>query len=559
MLEEYLGSLAEQPASYDGVTTDELRALVEPLPEEGADAEGLFRRVIGECVPRSFNAAGPGYLAYVPGGGLPSAAVADLIGKATNRYVGVFTAAPLLARIEMTAVRWFCDLAGYPERARGILTSGGSLANLIALVCGRHRELGPRFGDGVVYVSDQAHHSLIKAASFVGFAPEQVRSLGTAEDHRLDVHRLREAIAEDRARGLRPAIVVASAGTTNTGVVDDLAAVADVARDESLWLHVDAAYGGAFLLTERGRATLAGIDRADSITVDPHKGLFLPYGTGCLLVREGEDLRRPHASESDYMPPKRDDELSQDFCEYSPELSRDFRGLRMWLPLKLHGAAAFRAALDEKLDLAAWASEGACAHPRAPRARAAGLDARRVPVRARRGRDRGAGPAERRAPRARQRAREGVALGLVGARSLHAAHLRAELPHAQGARGDGGSSSTGGRSPRSRGEARARQSPDERRSRSASVARETGSTARSLGRPADSFDSIRAGRSSTSTTSPSTTSIVRVRPGKSENVQSGAIRPSTSRKPRRVRRSFGPGRSRSPRRGSRCFSGQCSR
>src|SRR5262249_22845931 len=162
---------------------------------------------------------------------------------------------------------------------------------------------------------------------------------------------------EDRAAGLRPFLIVASAGTTNTGAVDPLPELADIAQREGLWLHVDGAYGGFFVLTERGRRTLAGIERADSITLDPHKGMFLPYGTGCLLARDAETLRRAHSMPAEYLPTMQHDVERVDFSEITPELSRDYRGLRVWLPLQLHGTRAFREALDEKLDLAAWAHD----------------------------------------------------------------------------------------------------------------------------------------------------------------------------------------------------------
>ncbi len=152
-------------------------------------------------------------------------------------------------------------------------------------------------------------------------------------------------------------MLVTSAGTTNTGAVDDLAGSADIAADEGLWLHVDAAYGGFFMLTERGRESMRGIERADSVALDPHKGLFLPYGNGSLLVRDPETLRRAHATFADYMPEMQQDTEFVDFCEISPELSRDFRGLRAWLPIKLFGIEAFRTSLDEKLDLAQWATD----------------------------------------------------------------------------------------------------------------------------------------------------------------------------------------------------------
>jgi len=175
----------------------------------------------------------------------------------------------------------------------------------------------------------------------------------------MDPSSLRDAVRADRAAGLRPFMVVASAGTTNTGAVDPIGALADLAGEERLWLHADAAYGGFFQLTERGRAAFAGIERADSITLDPHKGMFLPYGTGCLLVRDGRRLREAHdLHEADYLQDLADDEQTPNFADLSPELSRDFRGLRVWLPLKLHGLAAFREALDEKLDLARVLHEG---------------------------------------------------------------------------------------------------------------------------------------------------------------------------------------------------------
>jgi len=167
-------------------------------------------------------------------------------------------------------------------------------------------------------------------------------------------------VREDRSAGLEPFLVVASAGTTNTGAVDAIADIADLTAEEGMWLHVDAAYGGFFELTERGRTKFRGIERADSITLDPHKGMFLPYGTGSLVVREGERLREAHFTGAAYLQDLAGDDEIPNFSEYSPELSRDFRGLRVWFPLKLHGVSAFREALDEKLDLARVLFDGLC-------------------------------------------------------------------------------------------------------------------------------------------------------------------------------------------------------
>ncbi len=359
----HVDSLPAQPSADTAGGAALARSLVEAMPETGRPAEELLDFLFEKLIPKSFNTAGPGYLAYIPGGGLPQSAVADLVADATNRYVGVFAAAPGLAQLESNVVRWFCDLAGLPARARGILTSGGSLATFSALVAARRDRLPENFLSGTLYASDQAHHAVQKAAMLAGFPEDRVREIETDAAYRIRIDRLAHAIAEDRARGLEPFLVVGNAGTTNTGAVDDLPGLADLAARERLWFHVDAAYGGFFLLTEEGRAKLAGIERADSIVLDPHKGLFLPYGTGALLVRDGATLRRAHALSADYMPTMQADADLDDFNLLSPELSRDFRGLRVWLPLKMHGAAPFRTNLREKLELTRMAADSLRALP----------------------------------------------------------------------------------------------------------------------------------------------------------------------------------------------------
>lgn len=355
---DHITSLHEQPASYDERTGRSVaRTFVEGPPSGPTDISILLDRIFDEAVPHSFNTAGPGYLAYIPGGGVFPAAVADLIANAINRYVGVWVAAPALVQIELNVIRWFCEIVGYGAGSGGILTSGGSLSNLTAIVTARRERLGDDLRSGVLYTSDQTHHSVRKSAVLAGFPECSVRQIETNERQEIRVDRIRAAIEEDRASGRTPFLLVGSAGTTNTGAVDDLVALADLAEDERLWFHVDGAYGGFFALTTRGRETMAGLDRADSITLDPHKGLFLPYGTGALLVRDEGALRRAHATFADYMPVMQHDANYVDFCDLSPELSRDFRGLRVWLPIKLFGLDAFRDALDEKLDLARWAAD----------------------------------------------------------------------------------------------------------------------------------------------------------------------------------------------------------
>jgi aromatic-L-amino-acid/L-tryptophan decarboxylase len=347
---DFIEGLPEAPAVDLEGAEDEARRLEEPPPEEGSPLEPLLDTV-ARGAAKSFNTTGPGYLAYIPGGGLYAAALGQFLAAAINRYVGVWNASPALAQMEWITVRWLCDLFGYPDGARGILTSGGSLSNFSGIVTAREAILGEDLAGAAVYVTDQTHASVAKSARLAGVALKNVRTVATDPELRMDPDALQEAIRVDRSGGLRPFCVVPSAGTTNTGAVDPLADVIQVAREEGLWAHVDAAYGGPFQLTDRGRTLFRGIAEADSITLDPHKAMFLPYGTGALLVREGRRLREAHEVGADYLQDLGREQEIPNFTDYSPELSRPFRGLGIWLPVKLHGLAAFRAALDEKLDL----------------------------------------------------------------------------------------------------------------------------------------------------------------------------------------------------------------
>ena len=350
LLIRFIGDLPTSPAvDLDGA--EDVVAALRTAPREDGRPLPEILEAVQRGAAKAFNTTGPGYLAFIPGGGLYAAAVADFLACGLNRFVNVWNAAPGFAQIEWTVIRWLSDLFGYPAESGGVLTSGGSMANLSAIVTARRALLGEDFQGGTMYLSDQTHASVSKAAVLAGFAHRSIRSVPTTSDLALDVEALREMVEKDRADGLRPFLVVASAGTTNTGKVDPLEEVGVVAREEGLWLHVDGAYGGFFQLTERGRALFRGIDGTDSITLDPHKGMFLPYGTGSLLVRDRRRLREAHMVGADYLQDLAPEADIPNFADYSPELSRDFRGLRVWLPLMLHGVQAFREALEEKLDL----------------------------------------------------------------------------------------------------------------------------------------------------------------------------------------------------------------
>jgi len=348
---DHIRGLPDAPAS----DVEGFEALIDRFragpPEVGGELAPRLAD-LDHAVSKSFNTAAPGYLAYIPGGGLYTAAIADFLALGVNRYVGLWAASPLLVQMEDSVVRWLCDLFGFPPESRGFLSSGGSMANFSAVVTARRAMLPEEFLDGVIYVTDQVHASVTKAAALAGFPKRSVQTVGTTPEHRMDVDALRVMVRDDRKDGLKPFMVVASAGTTNTGTVDPIAEIAEIAELENLWLHVDGAYGGAFQMTQRGSERFRGIDKASSVTFDPHKGMFLPYGTGALIVRDGAALRFAHQSQADYLQDLAPDSDLPNYSEYSPELSREFRGLRVWLPLQLHGVAAFREALDEKLDLA---------------------------------------------------------------------------------------------------------------------------------------------------------------------------------------------------------------
>lgn len=361
---DHIASVERQPIRGDVDAAELCRALREPAPEQGTALGPLLDHLFHDAVPRSYTTIGPGYLAYIPGGGLYSAALADFIADTTNRYTGIWQAAPVLVQLEANALDWLRDWMGFPDTTRGLFTTGGSMATFNAILCARERLLGADIRRGVLYTSDQAHHSVLKSAKMAGIMPDRVRVIRADDRYRLSVDAISEAIGEDRRLGLMPFSVVSTAGTTNTGAVDPLNEVADLCAREGLWHHIDGAYGAFFHLSDELRPVLDGLSRADSLTLDPHKGMFLPYGTGALLVRDGAALRAAHEATAAYLPAVPHPDDFYDPSQHGPELSRGFPGLRVWLSVKLFGAAAFREAIAEKrqLVLDAWHRISALPH-----------------------------------------------------------------------------------------------------------------------------------------------------------------------------------------------------
>ncbi|UPK75075.1 aminotransferase class V-fold PLP-dependent enzyme [Nocardioidaceae bacterium SCSIO 66511] len=358
----FIAGLSDAPAS-NLPTADHWRDwLDEAPPEDGTALPDLLAR-IGVAASRAVETAGPGYLAYFPAGGLYSSVLGETLAQTLNRFTGVVGMAPELVAMEHGLLRWFGRQFGLPSDAGGVVTTGASVATLTALHTARESRLRWPDESATMYVTAQTHHCVAKAARITGFTADQIRTVPMDGELRMDIDAAEAMIARDRRAGRRPFWIVGTAGSTSTGTIDPLSAVGELARREGLWFHVDAAYGGGFILTERGREALSGIETADSIVFDPHKSMFLPYGTGVLLVRDRQELVAAHSADGDYLQDLLDDPEIPDFSDLGPELTRASRGLRMWLPLHLHGVDRFRSELDEKLDLARWAYEELSADP----------------------------------------------------------------------------------------------------------------------------------------------------------------------------------------------------
>jgi aromatic-L-amino-acid/L-tryptophan decarboxylase len=352
----HLATIGEQPVRGDVDAAELCRAMREPAPEHGSVLEPLLDVLFDEWIPRTYNTASPGYLAFIPSGGVFPAALADLLSGAVNRYTGVWRAAPALVQLESNALEWLRDWMQFPASTRGVFATGGSTANLTAIVCARERALGADIRPGVMYASDQVHHSVLKSARLAGVMPDRIRAIPVDDAFRMRVDALEDAIQRDAAAGLRPFLVVSSAGTTNTGAVDPLPAIAEVCEREKLFLHVDASFGWAACLTEDGRRLLAGIERADSITFDPHKWLAQTFEVGGLLVRRGE-LERAFALRPEYMQDVEPADGEVNFADRGIALSRRFRALKVWLSVKVLGLGWFARLVDHGRALARYAEQ----------------------------------------------------------------------------------------------------------------------------------------------------------------------------------------------------------
>lgn len=356
--ESFLQQLKTKAAYRKDPGTEGFSAVaIDDRPSELAELLEFFATEVDRP---GINTVSSGNFGYIPGGGLYPSALGDYLADVSNRYSGVSFAGPGAARLELSLVKWMCDLVGYPDSAAGDHTSGGSMATLSALVTARDAR-GIGIGNipaSCVYLTSQAHHCISKALHIAGLKDIRKRIVGMDRKYRMDTVALEQMIEADRARGLNPWLIIASAGTTDTGAVDPIADIARIAGQYGLWFHVDAAYGGFFLLCDPGRERMQGIELADSIVLDPHKGLSLPYGSGAVLIRDGLLLAKSNSYYANYMQDARRAEPDVNSIEspsdLSLELTRPFRAPRMWFPLKLFGLKPFRASLEEKMWLARY-------------------------------------------------------------------------------------------------------------------------------------------------------------------------------------------------------------
>jgi aromatic-L-amino-acid/L-tryptophan decarboxylase len=352
-----IAALDDSPAWRGAVRGEMEDRLREPPPRSPQAADGIFAQLAEDVLPFAGHHDHPRFFAFIPSSPTWPSVVGDLIASGSNVFTGTWLQSAGASEVELVVLDWFKEWIGYPREASGLLVSGGSAANLTALACARETRLGRNARGGVLYVSAEGHSSIVRAARVLGLDDGQIRVLPVDEARKLDAETARAAIDDDERAGRRPWALIGNGGTTNTGAVDPLDALADVCAERGLWFHVDGAYGGFAVLTERGARCLRGIGRADSVVLDPHKWLFQPYEAGCLLVREPDLLRRAFHVLPDYLQDTAVRGGEVNFADLGVQLTRSARAIKIWFSLKYFGVEAFAAAIDRALDLAQLAAD----------------------------------------------------------------------------------------------------------------------------------------------------------------------------------------------------------
>ncbi|MHA2298583.1 MAG: pyridoxal phosphate-dependent decarboxylase family protein [Candidatus Hodarchaeales archaeon] len=334
------------------------KRLREPLPEKGTlDFGMVLQQLQQDVLSNIMHPDHPRFFAFVPGPSNFISVMADTIATGFNVFAGTWLEASGPTEIELVTIDWLRQLCGLPSTTSGLFVSGGSIANLTALAIARHVKLDNQVQGAVIYFSDQTHSSIDKGLALLGFKLTQLRRLASDDDYKLKLSELRQEIAKDRKAGRKPFCVIANAGTVNTGAVDPLLELVDLCCDEGLWLHVDGAYGAPAVLSDKGRDLLEGLDRVDSLTLDPHKWLFQPYEIGCLLVKNGHLLKETFRILPEYLKDVDRAEEEVNYCDLGIQLTRRFRALKLWMSLKVFGIDAFRKAITRGIEKAEKAEE----------------------------------------------------------------------------------------------------------------------------------------------------------------------------------------------------------
>lgn len=330
---------------------DEL--LEESIPEKGEDPRKVLEHIVDDVLEKNDLFTHRKSFAFVPSPSNFISVMADALATGYNVFAGGWNASPAASELEIVTINWLLEMFGFPvKEGGGLFTSGGSMANLTGLITARRIKCGWDFSKATIYLSDQAHASNIKAIKIMGFKKEQVRLIPADSEFRISLNKLSNAIAKDRLEGWKPFCVIATAGTTNTGSVDPLDALGAICKQEDLWLHVDGAYGGPAILTEKGKKVLDGIQHADSLTIDPHKWFFQPYEIGCLLVKNHKWLSATFSQTPEYLRDIEGNESEINFHEHGIQLTRRFRALKFYTSIKTYGLVSFRKAIDHGMVLA---------------------------------------------------------------------------------------------------------------------------------------------------------------------------------------------------------------
>ncbi len=334
-------------------TREEMELLFqEAIPEKATDADQVLDMVIDKVLQQNDILTHPKAYAFVPGPSNYISVMADALATGYNIFSGAWSISPAASELEIVTINWLLKLFKFPtKKGGGIFTSGGSMANLTALVTARRLKCGDDFSKAIIYMSDQAHSSNIKAIRIIGFKKEQVRIIPTDMEFKLSLNKLKNAIAKDRLEGFYPFCMIASAGTTNTGTVDPLDEIAKICEVEDIWFHIDGAYGAAAIVSKKGNRLLKGIQKADSLTIDPHKWFFQPYEMGCLLVRDHKWLSTTFSEKPEYLRDIEGAKSEINFNDHGVQLTRRFRALKLYMSLKTFGLDAFTEAITYNIDL----------------------------------------------------------------------------------------------------------------------------------------------------------------------------------------------------------------